>query len=177
QKQFLTIHTSNDPSYPVFNPNQDPTEPNVVLNPNASNPSNEVASPPAPQPFIVYVDGYTGRLGCEKPADNATVDAWSQAMQSGFDKDRLDIFKRKAEGYCLTVTQIRRLINVFSFDSYKMEFAKTALAHTYDLDNYMLLSSEFTFSSNKKDLNTYFNEQVANYVWKENYTSSETAVK
>lgn len=54
-----------------------------------------------------------------------------------------------------TSGQVRRIMTTFTFDSYRLKFAKFAYPYTIDRDNYYLLSSELTFSSNKRSLLAY----------------------
>lgn len=51
-----------------------------------------------------------------------------------------------------TTAQIRRMMNTFTFDSYRLSFAKFAYHKTIDRSNYYLLTSELTFSRNKRSL-------------------------
>jgi hypothetical protein len=163
-------NTINSNPNPVVNPNTTTNTNNTVVN------SNPIPQQPEPAPFVVYVEGYTGRLGGQMPVDDATVDNWAREIQKeSFDNKRLDIFKRKAAGYCLKVTQIRRLIKIFTFDTNRIHFTKEALAHCYDLDNYMSLADEFSFDSQKKEIGDHYNKNAASYVHMDNYNKNQSA--
>ena len=51
--------------------------------------------------------------------------------------------------------QVRDLIGVFSFEDSKLDLAKYAYDHTYDIGNYYKVSDAFTFESSMEELNEY----------------------
>lgn len=74
-----------------------------------------------------------------------------------FDNNRLKIANSYAAHNQLSAMQIKEIVETFSFDSYRLKFAKAAYRNCYDKQNYLLLRSAFTFTSNYNSLITYIN--------------------
>jgi hypothetical protein len=72
-----------------------------------------------------------------------------------FERTRLDIARQAASCNYFTSSQVRRLLECFTFESTKLEFAKTAYAHTVDPGNYFRVSDALTFDSSVCELNEY----------------------
>jgi len=56
---------------------------------------------------------------------------------------------------CFTVTQIKEILVLFSFESSKLEVAKYAFDFCIDKSNYYQVNDVFSFSSSKDDLSNY----------------------
>ncbi len=102
----------------------------------------------------VYVEGYTGGFGCSVPSQSmnsikAAVDAES------FSDDKMLVAKQATKNKCLTASQVKEIANLFDFEDDKLEYAKFAYDYTYDIDNYYLVNSIFSFSASKTELNEY----------------------
>jgi hypothetical protein len=137
----------------VVNPNPQP-----IVNPaqqtqnNNQNQQNNQSSTPANQP-VVYVPGYQGSIGCPVPVSQNDFNVINQYVANKtFDSDRLNAFKQSTQGKCLSVQQIRTLLKYFPHESSKLDAAKSILASTHDIENYIHISDEFTFSSNKDEI-------------------------
>ena len=50
-------------------------------------------------------------------------------------------------------------MKLFSFEDSRLDFAKFAYGHTYDLGNYYQINSAFTFSSSVDELNDFIATQ------------------
>lgn len=50
---------------------------------------------------------------------------------------------------------------LFNFESTRLELAKYAYGHTYDIANYYMLNDAFTFESSIEELNNY----IKGYRW------------
>ena len=59
----------------------------------------------------------------------------------------------------LTVNQVIGLSKSFSFEDDKLEFVKAAYSSTLDQNEYYRIVDQFTFSSNKRELNNFLNAQ------------------
>lgn len=59
----------------------------------------------------------------------------------------------------LTVNQVIGLSKSFSFEDDKLQFVKAAYPSTLDQKEYYRIVDQFTFSSNKRDLNSFLNAQ------------------
>ena len=104
---------------------------------------------------VVYVDGYTGSIGCPMP--ESTVQSIKSSVEDeSFSDDRMNVAKQAVKNRCITVSQVREIMSVFDFEDKKLEFAKYAYSRTYDVDNYYMINKDFDFSSTKEDLNNGF---------------------
>lgn len=105
-------------------------------------------------PSTVYVEGYTGRLGCYYPVSD--ISPMKEAMENeAFSDSKLATGKQAVKGKCFTVSQVKELAQLFDFSEGKLEFAKFAYDYTYDIDNYYQMNSIFDFDDDKKKLNDY----------------------
>lgn len=103
---------------------------------------------------VVYVDGYTGAVGCPMPQSSVSS-IKSSVEDESFSDDRMNVAKQAIKNRCITVSQVRDIMSVFDFEDKKLEFAKYAYSRTYDVDNYYLVNKDFDFSSTKDDLNKF----------------------
>ena len=69
-----------------------------------------------------------------------------------FDSDRVKLGLAYVRGNYATANDIMQMARLFSFDSNRLKFAKQAYAHCVDPQNYYLVTTTFTFSSNKREL-------------------------
>lgn len=72
-----------------------------------------------------------------------------------FDSNRLKTAKDYVSKTPMTAQQIAQIAATFTFDSYRLEWAKTAYTNCLDKGNYFLLKSSFTFTSYYNDLIDY----------------------
>jgi Domain of unknown function (DUF4476) len=72
-----------------------------------------------------------------------------------FDSSRLQIAKQAIDVNELTTAQVKELMRLLTFDSYKLDLAKYAYHKVVDKNNYWMVNDEFTFESSIRDLN-YF---------------------
>jgi hypothetical protein len=83
--------------------------------------------------------------------------AGAQNMIGGraFDDDRLTVAMQVARGNRLSSGQVRVLLDLFSFESTRVAFAKGAYDHVIDPYNYWAVNDGFRFSSSIDELNDY----------------------
>lgn len=103
---------------------------------------------------VVYVDGYTGSIGCQVPQCDMNQIKNSLANED-FEDDKMDLLKVALRDKCLLTSQVREFMRMFTFEGDKLEFAKYAFHKTYDVDNYYLVSGDLEYSSDKEELNQY----------------------
>ncbi len=72
-----------------------------------------------------------------------------------FDSSKLSVAKQAVSAHSVKSIQVRQLLDLFSFESNKLELAKFAYHYTYDKHRYFLVNDAFTFSSSVRALNTY----------------------
>lgn len=102
------------------------------------------------------VKGYNGPVGCHTPMDVADFEMLKQTISAkDFESTRLSIAKQVVQENCLLAGQVNEVLSLFSFENTKLEFAKFAYAHTYDIGNYFKVNDAFEFESSIEELNKY----------------------
>jgi hypothetical protein len=103
------------------------------------------------------VPGYNGPTNCPFPTLDAN--AFSTALQSIRSKSFASTQKTVAQGIiqnnCLTVSQVKQIIQIFDFESDKLEIAKMAFQYTFDKNNYFQVGDVFDYESSVTDLNNF----------------------
>lgn len=118
-------------------------------------------SPVHQQPVVVqqqqYVmPGYNGAIGCPWPMDqNAFGSAMNTINGQTFEDNKLQVAKQAFSSNCMTSSQVGQIMQIFTFEDSRLDFAKFAYGHTYDLGNYYQINSAFTFSSSVDELNDF----------------------
>ena len=72
-----------------------------------------------------------------------------------FKDDKMMVAKQATKNKCLSVNQIKQVMDKFTFEDGKLEFAKLAYANCLNKDDYYQVNESFTFSSSKSELNEY----------------------
>jgi hypothetical protein len=109
-----------------------------------------------PQQQAYVLQGYTGAVGCPYPMTPGDFEAAKGTISSkSFDDSKLTISKQIIATNCLLSSQVRELMQLFSFEDSKLELAKYAYGYTYDIGNYFKVNDAFTFESSIDELNTY----------------------
>jgi hypothetical protein len=122
-------------------------------------------TPVQQQPVIVqqqqYVmPGYNGPIGCPWPMDqNAFGAAMNTINGQSFEDNKLQVAKQAFASNCMTSSQVGQIMRLFSFEDSRLDFAKFAYGHTYDLGNYFQINNAFTFSSSVDELNDFIATQ------------------
>jgi hypothetical protein len=76
-----------------------------------------------------------------------------------FDKDKLALMTQASRNGVITSIQVLQLINLLSFDSYKLKFAKNAYKNTVDKQNYFKVRKGLVFTSSRRKLTQFINNQ------------------
>lgn len=118
---------------------------------------------PAPVPVPVPVPvppnplpGYSGPIGCDWPMDAAEFqNAKTSISSKTFASSRMTLAKQVTGANCLLVSQVREIMDLFTFETDKLEYVKFAYNYTYDIGNYYRINDGFTFESSISDLNKF----------------------
>jgi len=103
---------------------------------------------------ITESSNYQGTKGCNLAMSSAEfANLLKAAKLESFDNKRTEIINSSISQNCLSVDQIEKLAQLYSFDNYKLDFLKIAYSKTFDKDNFGRLESLFSFDSYKKDFN------------------------
>jgi hypothetical protein len=97
--------------------------------------------------------GSWGNTSCNNTTNSNSYNQFLAALRNeSFDSYRLKDAKRYVSKTMLSAQQISEIASTFSFDSYRLDFAKAAYNSCYDKTNYFLLKNTFTFTSYYNDL-------------------------
>jgi hypothetical protein len=119
-----------------------------------------VAATPAPapvkEPEVYRMPGYSGPVGCSWPMNGTEFTDVQKSIESkSFEESKMTMAKQIGRDRCFTVDQVKGLMGLFSFEDSKLDFAKFAYDHTYDIGNYYKVNDAFTFESSIDELNDY----------------------
>lgn len=108
------------------------------------------------EPDAYHMPGYTGKIGCPWPMSESEFNSARSSIGSkGFEESKMTTAKQVGGSKCFTVAQVKEVMGLFSFEQTKLDFAKYAYDHTYDLGNYYQVNDAFSFESSIDDLNQY----------------------
>ncbi|MBL7924044.1 MAG: DUF4476 domain-containing protein [Bacteroidia bacterium] len=111
--------------------------------------------PPAP---VVYLPGYNGPVGCPIPMSPEDFSALNQTISSKtFEETKFTIARQVLQDRCMLVSQVKQIMQQFTFEQTRLDFAKFAYDRTYDIGNYFKVNDAFTFESSIEELNEYMN--------------------
>ncbi len=114
------------------------------------------APPPPPPPARPAYNGYTGRVGCPMPMTEGEFgSALGSISQASFENTKLSTAKQIVNNRCVTAQQVRGIMKTFDFEATRLEFAKFAWSHTYDLDNYYQVNDAFEFDASVNELQKF----------------------
>lgn len=107
-------------------------------------------------PSTYVLPGYNGPYGCAYPMSPEDFAAAKQSISSkSFEDSKLSIAKQVFMSNCLLSSQVREIMQLFSFEDTKLDFAKFAYGLTFDPGNYFKVNDAFQFESSIDDLNEY----------------------
>lgn len=72
-----------------------------------------------------------------------------------FDSSKLEVAQMAMKNNYFTTAQIASILNLFDFESTKLEFAKMAYSHVVDQQNYWMVNDAFSFSSSISNLQEF----------------------
>ena len=121
--------------------------------------TSSMPPPSVPPPSPVYhMPGYNGPVGCDYPMDRGDFDSMKGSITSkSFEDSKLTLAKQVINSNCLLSAQVREVMQLFTYEESKLDFAKYAYGRTYDIGNYYKVNDAFTFESSIDELNAYIN--------------------
>ena len=94
--------------------------------------------------------------GCEVQNMNSILNA---IENESFKSDKMMIAQQSTKKKCLSVNQIKMVMDKFTYEDSKLEFAKMAYVNCPNKDDYYQINEAFTYASSKRDLNEFINNQ------------------
>ena len=117
--------------------------------------SNVVVAEPVVEE-VVYLEGYEGETGCERPVSNDRFRSMLGTIKKqSFSSSKKRIAKQIISSNCILTDDLIKIIELFSFESDKLAMAKFAFDYTYDIENYYKINNVFDFESSIKELDQY----------------------
>jgi hypothetical protein len=112
--------------------------------------------PVAKEEAVYHMPGYNGPVGCPFPMSTSEFqEARTSIAGKSFEDTRMTLVKQIGGERCFTVEQVKGLMGLFSFEDNKLDLAKFAYDHTYDIGNYYKVNDVFSFESSTEELNEY----------------------
>lgn len=102
-------------------------------------------------------DDYRGPSGCNgRPMNAASFESSLNSIQGrSFEDSKKTMALQVIRANCLTTSQIKKLLQGFTFEQTKLELAKAAYSRCIDQQNYTQINDLFTFDSSVDDLNAF----------------------
>ncbi|HXB40111.1 MAG TPA: DUF4476 domain-containing protein [Bacteroidia bacterium] len=76
-----------------------------------------------------------------------------------FEDTKLKIAKQGVSSNCVTSAQVRKLMDLFSFEDNKLELTKYCYDYTTDKNNYFKVNEGFSFDTSVDTLNDYISKK------------------
>ena len=93
-------------------------------------------------------------------SDEELNEAVNSIKKQSFSNTQLTMAKQIVRSkQCFTALQIKQIVDIFSFESSKLEMAKFCYSYCVDKDNYYKINDSFSFSSSVDDLDKYISSQ------------------
>jgi hypothetical protein len=87
---------------------------------------------------------------------DATFQYFKKTVENeSFSSNKMELLENQLNLHYFTAIQIAELVEILSFDSDQLKFAKMAYERTADPQNYFLVVEKLKFSSSKKELNQH----------------------
>lgn len=103
---------------------------------------------------------YKGKRGCEFPiSENNFQSIHNKVRKEIFESKKLSVAKKELQAVCVSIDQIKMVMDLFEFEDHKLEFAKFALNSLFDISNVEQIFSNFEFSNSKQEFREYLNKK------------------
>lgn len=107
---------------------------------------------PAPDPL----PGYNGPVGCQNIMEGeAFSDAKSSISSKSFSSSKMTLAKQITRANCLLSSQVREVMDLFDYETDRLNYAKFAYDFTYDQGNFYKVNDAFDFESSIRSLEEF----------------------
>jgi len=94
--------------------------------------------------------------GCQMPMNYGDYESAKKSIAAkDFEDTKLTLAKQINGGNCMSAEQIKGVMQLFTFEQSKLDFAKFAYSHCTDKGNYFKVNDAFQFDNSSKELNDY----------------------
>jgi hypothetical protein len=102
----------------------------------------------------------TSSSGCSWAMSPSDFESAKKSIAAkSFEDSKLTIAKQVLNSNCLNASQVREIMDQFTFEQNKLDWAKFAYGKTVDRNNYFKINDGFTFEASIDDLNEYISKQ------------------
>lgn len=107
-------------------------------------------------PYDRYNNNYSNNY--RRPITDNELALMMQYIKKQWLNDRLNTAKSAVSSNCLTTSQLRQVLELFSFDKDKLDLAKLGYRNIADPRNYYLLYDALSFRSSREELELFVKE-------------------
>jgi hypothetical protein len=105
--------------------------------------------------------GYHGHIGCPYPITDLDFENVKKTIaEKSFEDSKLQIAKQVTSSNCLFSEEVRQIMELFSFEKTRLDYAKYAYKFTYDPGNYYKVNSAFSFEFSVNELNEFIDSRT-----------------
>ncbi|MGZ3863413.1 MAG: DUF4476 domain-containing protein [Bacteroidia bacterium] len=95
---------------------------------------------------------------CAFAMSNSSFDELTHSIKAkSFEDAKMKVAKQGISANCVNAAQVRKLMDLFSFEENKLEITKYSYRYTVDKNNYFKVNDGFSFDSSVDALNEYIN--------------------
>jgi hypothetical protein len=123
---------------------------------------NQSGGVAAPKQNTVQPEQPTAKVaaGCSSPMSSGDfANAKSSIQKQSFAETQYKTAQQITRNNCLSVAQVKEIIQLFSFERNRLDFAKFAYDFTTDKKNYYMVNDVFSFSSSVDELNDFIDKK------------------
>lgn len=108
------------------------------------------------KPKVDPLPGYTGAVGCSAPISSTEFANVKKTIETkNFEDSKIKIAKQVIDNNCLLSSQVKEIMMLFNFEETRLDLAKYAYGHTYDIGNYYKLNDAFKFEASIDELDEF----------------------
>jgi hypothetical protein len=112
-----------------------------------------------PKKHPYEMPGYHGDIGCPYPMNDLDFrDVKNTIASKSFEESKLSIAKEVISSNCLFASEVKEIMDLFSFEATRLDFAKFAYSYTFDVGNYYKVNEAFKFESSIAELKNFLKE-------------------
>ena len=102
----------------------------------------------------------TSSGGCSNAMSQSNFDDLVKSIGAkSFEEAKMKVAKQGVSANCVNTGQVRKLMDLFSFEDSKLDLTKYAYDYTTDKNNYFKVNDGFTFDSSVDTLNDYISKK------------------
>ncbi|MEM6524738.1 MAG: DUF4476 domain-containing protein [Bacteroidota bacterium] len=101
----------------------------------------------------------TSEPDCTKMSSDGFNRASSSIKNKSFSDEKMTVFKQIARSHCMSVSQIKRFMELFTYEEGKLGVAKLAYTNCTNRENYYELNDALTYSESVEALNEFLENQ------------------